>query len=769
MKIRLSVRQKIMLATIGTSITCYIIAMFYIATIARRNAYNDAISLANQSAKNAGIEIENILNAELSSARTLASAFSVYPTMNREQWEKIFVDMYIPVLKKSPNIYTVWDSWELSVIDPNWQKPIGRVMNNVFRDGDKIKVSQKLGSLDVDPDFYKDLKKNRVETIEEPYEDVFADGKNQKLFMTSLIVPIIANNIFTGLVGYDITLNKLQDIVKDIRPFENSFGFLVSNKGIIAGHASEELLNKSVAELFPDKAEENKILEKIENGIAFNIKEELVLGGYNYVTFVPVQVGATTTPWSIVVSVPSTIINQKADKVFYTSIIAAVIMFFVLLFVILYISNTITKPITSFTQSLKDLARGVISDKLKIKLNTGDELEEMSIALSDCVDGLNAKAEFARSIEHGHLDTELKLQSNDDELGQSLAKMQESLISAKKAEELRNQEDKIAAWINEGLNSFANILRQSHENIEELSYVLIYNLVKTLDVNQGGIFLINNDDYAEPVLNRVASYAFDRRKYEKKSFKMGEGLVGACAIEEDSIYIEDVPDDYIEVISGLGGANPSAILLMPIRHENQVLGVIELASFKKFPKHYIDFVDQVARNIGLTLLNVKNTERTNALLTQSKQQSEELAAQEEEMRQNLEELQATQEEASRVRMEQDCLFEALTQTHYIVEYDKKGHVLSVNDKMIRELNINKEEMIGTHHKDSMIFTQEQENNYADFWDQLRKGVVKTSIQKIQRGSQEWILSEIYSPITNASGEVVKIVKLAQNITKDVLN
>lgn len=766
MKIKLSIGQKIMLATIGTSIICYTLTMSYIATIARENAFNDAIELANKSAINAGVEIENVLNADFAAARALASAFSIYPNMERSEWEKVFMQMYIPVLKSSPNVYSVWDSWELSVIDPTWNKPTGRVVNTVWREGDNIKSDQKLRSLDFDPPIYKNFKANKIENIEEPYQDVFTEGKSEVMLMTSLMVPIFADNVFTGLVGFDITLDKLQDIVKDIRPFKNSFGFLVSNKGVIAGHPSESFISEPINKLYPEDFEKSKMLEKIANGISFNFNEELQSGGYNYVTFVPVKIGKTITPWSIVVSVPSTVINQQADQIFYSAIIAAAVMFFVLLFVIMYISNSITKPISRFTESLNNLANGIIGNKLKIDIKTGDELEEMAIALSDCVDGLNAKADFARSIEHGELNTTLKLQSAEDELGQSLVKMQESLKLAKDEEDKRNKEDEISAWTNEGLNKFANILRQSHNDIEELTYTLIHNLVKVLKVNQGGIFLINTDDDSDQTLNLTAAFAFDRRKYHQKTFKLGESLVGACAIEEEQIYLENIPEDYIEIISGLGGANPRAILLMPIRHENKVLGVIELASFNTILDYQIEFVNQVAKNIGLTLLNVKNAEKTNTLLEQSKQQSEELAAQEEEMRQNLEELQATQEEAARIRIEQDCLFEALTQTHYIVEYDKSGHVLTVNDKMIRDFNINKEEMIGAHHKDSMVFTAEQEQNYSNFWEQLRKGIVQTQTQKIQRGDQEWILSEIYSPIVDASGDIIKIIKLAQNVTRE---
>jgi transcriptional regulator with GAF, ATPase, and Fis domain len=145
----------------------------------------------------------------------------------------------------------------------------------------------------------------------------------------------------------------------------------------------------------------------------------------------------------------------------------------------------------------------------------------------------------------------------------------------------------------------------------------------------------------------VAAFAFDRKKFLEKTFAKGQGLVGTCAAEKDVVHLIEIPQEYIEITSGLGGANPNSLLLVPLIIEDEVLGVIELTSFNKFQPHEIELVKRLAQNIASTLRSVKVNARTSELLEKSQEQAEMMAAQEEEMRQNMEEMQATQEEMKR--------------------------------------------------------------------------------------------------------------------------
>lgn len=312
-----------------------------------------------------------------------------------------------------------------------------------------------------------------------------------------------------------------------------------------------------------------------------------------------------------------------------------------------FFTRYVQKPVKSTTAVLDKLAEGdldvTIDEELK---NRKDETGQMNTALARTVNNLRESAEFARQVGEGNLDYEIDLLGDSDHLRQALIEMKDKLKEAAKIEEEKREEEEKRRWHNEGLAKMNEILRQD-DNLEDLAYKIINFLVDYLGANQGGIFVKSENDENEVVFDLKAAHAFDRRKYINRTFKLGESLVGTCAIEKERIYMTEIPDDYIRITSGLGDANPSSLLLIPMKVEEAVLGVIEIASFKELESYQIEFVEEASLSIASTLQASETNKKTKELLEKTQQQAEEMSAQEEEMRQNMEELQATQEESSR--------------------------------------------------------------------------------------------------------------------------
>jgi CheY-like chemotaxis protein/signal transduction histidine kinase len=158
---------------------------------------------------------------------------------------------------------------------------------------------------------------------------------------------------------------------------------------------------------------------------------------------------------------------------------------------------------------------------------------------------------------------------------------------------------------------------------------------------------------SKPQLRLFASYAYQERKSVSNVWRFGEGLVGQAALEGKRIVLSKVPADYIQISSALGEAPPHAIVVVPIPFENEVKGVIELASFERFSGIQLAFLDQMLESLGIVIATIEATMRTDELLRQSQSLTDELRNQQKQLRQTNEELeeQAVQLSAQKAEVE----------------------------------------------------------------------------------------------------------------------
>ena len=432
----------------------------------------------------------------------------------------------------------------------------------------------------------------------------------------------------------------------------------------------------------------------------------------------------------------------------------------------IFLARNINSPIVSIRRYVKELMKGKLPTRLKLYNN--EETIEIANDLNSFVGSLKEKTEYAREIGKGNLDAKYEPLSDDDVLGISLVELGTSLENAKNEDRKYKVEEEKRTWTNEGLTRFSEILRLNNDNIEKLSDEIIKNLVKYLKANQGGLFLLNDDDKENTKLDLIAAFAYDRKKYLKKHIKLGEGLVGACALEKETFVLTEVPEDYLYVRSGLGQANPRCILISPLKLEETVLGIVEVASFNEFQPHEVEFVEKIAESIASTLNSAKINARTAILLEQSKKQAIEMANQEEQMRQNTEELRASQEEIKKKETERDSLFQAINSSSLMVEYDMDGLIIDMNEKFLQLLEIEKEEVIGMHHSDFIVADKELAS-YKSFWKLLKEGKRKTKFEHVElKNKDKLLLKQSYAPILDMNEEPYKIICISVDITESKL-
>ena len=120
-------------------------------------------------------------------------------------------------------------------------------------------------------------------------------------------------------------------------------------------------------------------------------------------------------------------------------------------------------------------------------------------------------------------------------------------------------------------------------------------------------------------------------------------------------------------------------LIVPLKMNETIVGIVELASFTSFSQHVISFVEKIGENIAHSVSSFRIAENTKRMLEESNVQAEEMRAQEEELRQNQEELQATQEAISR---KYDALFKQVGDLNNQSKFDQLKSITSTKKRNI---------------------------------------------------------------------------------------
>ena len=237
------------------------------------------------------------------------------------------------------------------------------------------------------------------------------------------------------------------------------------------------------------------------------------------------------------------------------------------------------------------------------------------------------------------------VQMKNAEMSNQQTQMKKNIDELNAARELENQQN----WISKGIAEITLLFRQGGN--KEVYDEILSSIIKYTNANQGGIYLLIENESNEQVLELSACYAYDRIKFLNKQIMPGQGLVGQCYLEKETILLRELPEDYINITSGLGDAPPTFVIILPLKSEQKIAGVMELAFFHELQDYQIEFLTRLAETIASFIITNSMNSNTKRLLEQSQLQMEQLRAQEEEMRQNMEELQATQEEMHRKEKE----------------------------------------------------------------------------------------------------------------------
>ncbi|PZV08752.1 MAG: two-component system sensor histidine kinase/response regulator [Leptolyngbya sp.] len=294
-------------------------------------------------------------------------------------------------------------------------------------------------------------------------------------------------------------------------------------------------------------------------------------------------------------------------------------------------------------------------------------------------------SDTAEQLAAGNLAITLPDSADQDETG-ILTRTFNQMVTNLRETIRANEEQR---WLKSNLADLSQQL-QGQRSLETLAELMLTYVAPLVDAQQGVLYLL--DSASEPPrLKLLSSYAYQERKHLSNEFNLGEGLVGQCALEKQRIVLTQVPEDYIQIRSGLGSAVPLTIVVLPIMFENAVKGVLELASFHRFDDLQLTFLDEASEVAGVMINAIAAYMQTQRLLERSQVLTEELRQQQEELLQSnqlLEErTQSLQESELELQQQQEELQQSNEELQQLnEELEEKAELLETQKQQVERKN-----------------------------------------------------------------------------------
>ena len=504
-------KTKMLLSILITTIVIYTGALGFISTRYRSMALRNAEELASATAREYASSVERTLNEDMAVARTMARVFTGYQNLTNRERERIYTEFLEDILINNPRYIAVFLQWELSAVDPEYDRSYGRVRYAASwtpaeeRKADK-RIRWIIDTLDTAGDdtagIYYRVKSTGTELITNPYfysytieaalpSDV--PVTEEDVLESTIIIPIFNKGRYVGMTGMDIPLNSFRKLIEQIQPFRDSYSFLVANNGSFVAHPILQKIHGSITEADSVFAGNEALLGNIRDGKPFSFVDQDSTHRKVFVTMVPVMIGNTGTPWAMGIAVPVDLIEKEARANFYIAITVGILGLIILAVIIWIISGNITRPLQDTTEVLKKLARGTVEESMVQKVRSGDEIGEMTRSANTLVQFLQSTAQFAGQIGEGNLDAEYRLLSDRDMLGFALIEMRNKLKAS-----------------NEKINAQSRALLEKNRQLEKLSIVAreTDNAVIIMDA-EGRLEWVNEG------LTRMYGYTFEEYLEER--------------------------------------------------------------------------------------------------------------------------------------------------------------------------------------------------------------------------------------------------------------
>jgi HAMP domain-containing protein/CheY-like chemotaxis protein/signal transduction histidine kinase len=370
--------------------------------------------------------------------------------------------------------------------------------------------------------------------------------------------------------------------------------------------------------------------------------------------------------------------------------------------------NNMTDTLATFAEQVTTVAREVgVEGRLGGQANVPgaagtwkDLTGNVNLLAANLTTQVRAIAEVATAVTKGDLTRSIQVEARGE-----VAELKDNINTMIDNLRLTTERNTEQDWLKTNLAKFTNML-QGQRDLGTVGRLLLSELTPLVNAQQSVIYQMETE--GGPRLQLLSSYADLEGGGHPATLKLGQGLVGQCAVDKQRLLITDVPENVIPITSALFKAPPRNIVVLPVLFESQVKAVIELASIDAFTPLQITFLEQLTASIGIVLNSIEATMQTEGFLKQSQQLAAELQTQQRELQQTNEQLEQKAQQLAERNVEVERKNQEIEQARRALE--EKAAELALTSKYKSEFLANMSHELRTPLNSILILGQQLGDN-----------------------------------------------------------
>lgn len=526
----MKIQNRMLISVLGAVFIVFTVVMLIVINQTKTTSLESAHQLTESQAR----ENANMISAELSNAvvvaNTLAKDFEGYENYPLNERRQIFGRMLQDTLKANPDFLSTWSIWEPNALDgrdnefvntsssdasgrfiTSFDISSGKVQMNITTDYETPGVG----------DYYLIPRQTKQLTLVEPYNYSYQEG-GKVFWETSIVVPILREGQFLGVVGIDLNLNKIQKLTNGVKAFQTGYGMVVSNQGVYVAHARHDAIGQNVVQVSKENA---SMRSAIQRGRVFSQTDySQLLKKDVYRVYVPIKINDSTSTWSFGIAVPVDEIMADTYQMMRIFAGVGILAFLVFFLAVYFIARNISRPISQAADYMERLANYELSEDVPEQfLVYGGEIGLLARSIHDTTRNLrNMVADIAMASK--------EMAASSQRLSATVENVSDDM------EKVSASTEQISAGLQTVSASAQEVNASSEEiaaSLTQLAYEANNGSSQAKQIGSSALIVQQESQEASKVLNQL---------YQEINTRLSQSIAEAQVVEEISILAETIAD-----------------------------------------------------------------------------------------------------------------------------------------------------------------------------------------------------------------------------------